>query len=94
MPYPVLNGRQINITGHYYNDTVQYVCNRGYIMTGSDISICQRDGYWSTAPLCNGKRWMKNLILDNFLYLQGEKPTQFQIQSYNLDFHQFLELAL
>ena len=73
LPYPVRNGRQINIAGHYYNDTVQYVCDNGYTMTGNDISICQHDGYWSTSPLC--KSWMKDMIIDYSLHLQVKKTT-------------------
>ena len=43
----------INSTGSIEGDTVTYICNRGYYLSGDPIRTCQSDGEWSGAqPEC------------------------------------------
>ena len=33
--------------GPFYKDTCSFICNIGYLLSGSDTRTCQNDGSWS-----------------------------------------------
>ena len=35
--------------------TATYVCNKGFVLVGSAVRVCQQDGEWSgEEPICRG----------------------------------------
>ncbi len=49
-PLPPLNGRVMD-NGHYLvGNTVQYICNEGFVLIGEPIIRCTEAGLWSHAP--------------------------------------------
>ncbi|XP_071375214.1 complement decay-accelerating factor isoform X2 [Centroberyx affinis] len=68
-PDEVTNGRNTwdSQTDPIYGDTVQYVCDEGYTLTGNHIIKCSRNGqYNSPPPECNGGTDILTTV-DNFL---------------------------
>ena len=54
LPDPT-NG-QVSLTGTNFDSEANYVCDNGYVLTGSSLRVCQADGEWSSAePLCERK---------------------------------------
>ncbi|XP_039605784.1 sushi, von Willebrand factor type A, EGF and pentraxin domain-containing protein 1-like, partial [Polypterus senegalus] len=48
----VKNGNKISGHGapYYINDNLNFICNIGYTMMGSNTITCQEDGHWSSEP--------------------------------------------
>ncbi|CAG5117093.1 unnamed protein product, partial [Candidula unifasciata] len=54
-PEPPVNGKTLMVKQTYYfNETVNVVCNFGYMLEGSSFATCQSDGNWtySANPAC------------------------------------------
>lgn len=48
-----INYGQMTVTGKFFGDTVDYVCDPGYTIVGSPRRSCRADGFWSgTIPAC------------------------------------------
>ena len=54
-----------------YEDTCNFTCNTGYVLTGSDSRICQSDGRWSgTEVMCRrGIQAVNMVVLESMIYL-------------------------
>ncbi|XP_071375215.1 complement decay-accelerating factor isoform X3 [Centroberyx affinis] len=64
-PDEVTNGRNTwdSQTDPIYGDTVQYVCDEGYTLTGNHIIKCSRNGqYNSPPPECNGGIFLADIL--------------------------------
>lgn len=47
-----VNG-QISLTGTTVGNQALYKCDRGFVLIGNDLRICQNNGEWSgVAPVC------------------------------------------
>ena len=39
-----------SLTGHHFNDTVDFLCEEGYKMIGKSSLTCQSDEKWNYSP--------------------------------------------
>ena len=47
-----------------YEDTCNFTCNTGYVLTGSETRTCQSDGSWSgNSAMCSRGEWFLMCIL-------------------------------
>lgn len=52
----------------FYGDTVEYICNIGYYVTGttkgSMNTTCNVEGEWTVKPSCEGKYMRQHMMFD------------------------------
>ncbi|XP_077974079.1 complement component receptor 1-like protein [Styela clava] len=48
------NGTVNIATAFEVNQTIEYSCNAGYVLQGSNIGICRENGTWGEVPTCIG----------------------------------------
>lgn len=50
-PPPVIPFSTTTVTGLTYGSTVSFLCNRGYILEGDQIAICEANGRWKSGGI-------------------------------------------
>lgn len=102
VPIAISNGYYVGAKISYAaGDVIQYVCNTGYVMSGSPVTVCDVSGMWVPAsgslPECNNSylsnsksmtRVMK--FVCNALYLHSSTWTIQKIHSWFFGFFYLL----
>ena len=57
----IANG-QVELTGTTVGSVATYRCNKGFILVGTEIRLCQANGEWSgREPVCRGKPYLASV---------------------------------
>lgn len=88
VPTAISNGYYVGAKISYAaGDVIQYVCNTGYVMSGSPVTVCDVSGMWVPAsgslPECNNSYLSNSKSMTpvmqfvcNALYLHTPSPPQ------------------
>lgn len=99
VPTAISNGYYVGAKISYaVGDVIQYVCNTGYVMSGSPVTVCDVSGMWVPAsgslPECNNS-YLSNSksmprvmqLVCNALYLHSSTWTTQKIHSWFFFFY-------
>ena len=62
------NGAVVTSSGTTYGQQATYSCGTGYNLVGSSPGLCQADGNWKTAPVCQIVGTYNNQSVWHFIY--------------------------
>uniref|UniRef100_A0A2C9KKK6 Sushi, von Willebrand factor type A, EGF and pentraxin domain-containing protein 1 n=1 Tax=Biomphalaria glabrata TaxID=6526 RepID=A0A2C9KKK6_BIOGL len=87
IPPALQNGYIESLDNVIYNATVLYKCFDGFVMNGTSTSMCQHDGQWSLAGLCQAEDCEKvpEILYGSHNYTLGSDSTHGTIVKYFCD---------
>ena len=62
------NGAVDTSSGTTYGQQATYSCDTGYNLVGNSPALCQADGNWETAPICQVVGKYVNQFVWHFIY--------------------------